>query len=748
MKKKRFQLLSNLRKFITNNLCWRIRKKNQRKQQIEDIETEAHISSQQMSTKLNQDISTQTSARPDLEFRELFSKDIFSLEDDNSLLILLTEGNVRQLPFPVVRRDILPVLYLPWITKTSDIRKGNTIEMQIGVPITTRYEELERSWITSRIFECSMESYPSLLTKMLVVPYVCEKYLFNLHIIAAALYYHYEPLTRPVKLELPNQGSLQIMRRKTLQVIPLLWITKKSDIREGHTVEMQIGVPNTTRYEELERSWMTSRIFECSMDSYPSLPTHMQVVPYVCKKSLFYLRFIAGSLCYEHEKLGKLESTCQGQFLKMRCETLHVILLPWITKTSDIREGNTVEMQTAVPITTRYEELERSWMTSRIFESSMESYPSLLTKMQVVPYVCKKSLFYLHLISYIYYYCEYEPNTRHGHFEFTDQGSKGYKESADSATSLSNAKSVQVIADMHTIKSQPGSENRVSKLPCTDTLEVNWSLNDIIVKEIHLTSLLVEDGDYKKLYKGYYGDTHFVASVYRRIPKKLDMTDLGRLRSPNLPELLGILQYNSHRWIIFVEAKFGDLCTLLKKDPQRTIFGEDSAKFVTVRMLLALAYLQSHGVVHGDIRPSKILINDMGMPMLGGLETVTWSSNRTLVRKGPKSMKIGFVAPEVMTGFRPQEASDIFSLGCVAYFIITGRRPFTKRNELLNKMKGPELLDERISPAGIEFITACLQKSIGRRFQLGPRLKYVHQNEWLADMAFDGAFPGSPLMKT
>ncbi|KAL3885760.1 hypothetical protein ACJMK2_025801 [Sinanodonta woodiana] len=641
MKKKRFQLLSNLRKYITNNLCWRIKKKNKRKQKLEDIEAEARLSSQQTSTKLNPDISTQTSARPDLEFRELFSKDIFSLEDDNSLLILLTEGNEMQLPFPVVRRDILPVISLPWIMKTSDIREGNTIEMQIRVPIKTRYEELERAWITSRIFESSMESYPSLLTKMLVVPYVCERYLFNIHIISAALYYKYEQLIRLISLELTNQRSFQRVRRKTLQVIPLLWITKISDIREGNTVEMQI----------------------------------------------------------------------------------------------------------VVPITTRYEELERSWITSRIFERSMESYPSLLIKMQVVPYVCKKSLFYLHLISCIYNYCEYEPITRTGHLEFTNQGSKGYMESADSANSLNNAHTVQVIADIHTIKSQSGSKNRVSKLPCTDTLEVNWSLNDITIKEIHLTSLLVEDADYKKLYKGYYGDTHFVASVYRRIPKKLDMADLGRLQSPNLTELFGILQYNSHRWIIYVEAKFGDLCTLLKKDPQRKVFGEDSAKFVTVRMLLALAYLQTHTVVHGDIRPSKILINDMGMPMLGGLETVTWSSNRTFVRKSPKSMKIGFVAPEVMTGCRPQQASDIFSLGCVAYFIITGRRPFTKRNELLNKMKGPELLDKRISPAGIEFISACLQKSIGRRFQLGPRLKYVRQNQWLEDMDIDREFPGSPLMK-
>ncbi|KAL3883282.1 hypothetical protein ACJMK2_029565 [Sinanodonta woodiana] len=599
-----------------------------------------HLSSQQTSTKLYPEISSQTSARPDLEFRELYSKDVFSLENDNSLLILLTEGNERQLPFPVVRRDILPVISLPWITKTSDIREGNTVEMMIGVPITTKYEELERSWITSRMFVSSVESYPSWLAKMQVVPYVCEKYIFNLYIIAAASYYKYEQLTRPVNVELTNQESFQIVRRKTLPIIPLLGITKTSDIREGNTVEMLTGLA-ITRYEELERSWITSRIFESSMESYLSLPTHMLVAPYVCKKSFFYLR----------------------------------------------------------------------------------------------------------LISCIYYYYEYEPITRHGHLEFTNQESKGYMESANSATSLNNAKTVQVIADIHTIKSQPDSKNRVSKLPCTDTLEVNWSLNDITIKEMHLTSLLVEDGDYKKLYKGYYGDSHFVASVYRRIPKKLDMADLGRLRCPNLSELFGILQYNSHRWIIYLEAKFGDLCMLLKKDPQSTVFGEDTAKFVTVRMLLALAYLQTHAVVHGDIRPSKILINDMGMPILGGLETVTWSSNRTLVIKSPKSMKIGFVAPEVMTGFRPQEASDIFSLGCVAYFIITGRRPFTKRNELLNKMKGPELLDKRISPAGIEFITACLQKSIGRRFQLGPRLKYVRQNEWLAYMDIDEEFPGSPLMK-
>ncbi|KAK3587816.1 hypothetical protein CHS0354_019682 [Potamilus streckersoni] len=708
---------------------------------------EAPPFSQQTATQLNPDISPQKSVHSDLQIPELFSKDIFSLEDDNSLLILLTEGNVRQLPFRVAMRETLPLIPLLWITKTSDIREGNTIEMQIELPITTRYEELERSWITSRIFLCSWSSYPSLPKTMQLVPYVWEISPFYLHLIAGVLYCKYEQLTRFGKLEFTNQGPCQVVKREILPVIPLLWITKASDIREGNRIEIQIAVPIASRYEDLERSWITAKIFECSWSSNPSLPSKMQIVPYVWKKSPFYLHLIVGVLCCKYEQLtrvGKLEFTKQGPFQVVKREIqvvkreiLLVIPLPWITKASDIREGNRIEMQIGVPIMTRYEELERSWITARIFECSWSSYPSLPSKMQIVPYVWKKSLFYLHLIVGALC-CKYEQLTRAEKLKSTNYGPNRDVENKDSEICLNNVKTGQVTADKHTIKSEPNSENRISNLPSTDNLEVNWSLIAINIKEMHLTSLLVEDGDYKKLYKGYYGDTHFVASDYRRIPKKLDMNDLGRLRSPNLPELFGIFQYNSHRWVIYVEAKFGDLHTLLKKDPHRTVFGEDSAKFVTVRLLSAIAYLQTHGVVHGDIRPSKILVNNLGMPMLGGLETVAWPSNKMFVRKSPKSLKIGFLAPEVLTGFRPQHASDIFSLGCVAYFIITGRRPFTKRSELLNEIKGPELLDIKLSLAG--------RKSIGRRFQLGTGLKHVRQNKWFADMDIDRDFSRNTLM--
>ncbi|KAK3599517.1 hypothetical protein CHS0354_006646 [Potamilus streckersoni] len=110
-------------------------------------------------------------------------------------------------------------------------------------------------------------------------------------------------------------------------------------------------------------------------------------------------------------------------------------------------------------------------------------------------------------------------------------------------------------------------------------------------------------------------------------------------------------------------------------------------------------------------------------------------------------MKVGFVAPEVLMGFRPQLASDIFSVGCVAYFMIAGRRPFTKRNELLNKVKAPELLNIKLSPAGLDFISSCLQKSIGKRLHLERELRCVHQKGWFADMNIYEDFPWSPLIK-
>jgi serine/threonine-protein kinase len=85
-----------------------------------------------------------------------------------------------------------------------------------------------------------------------------------------------------------------------------------------------------------------------------------------------------------------------------------------------------------------------------------------------------------------------------------------------------------------------------------------------------------------------------------------------------------------------------------------------------------LAYAHSQGVLHRDVKPENILIFADGRAVLGdfGASRFSKGATRTVTEAGT----LGYMAPEQAYG-RARFASDVFSLGLIAYEILTGVLP-------------------------------------------------------------------------
>ena len=156
-----------------------------------------------------------------------------------------------------------------------------------------------------------------------------------------------------------------------------------------------------------------------------------------------------------------------------------------------------------------------------------------------------------------------------------------------------------------------------------------------------------------------------------------------------------------------------------------------------------LAVAHAKGVVHRDIKPGNLfLCSDGRVKILDfGLASLrhTVSDDGTTASMGPalsvpgKIMgTVGYMSPEQVRGESADHRSDIFSLGCVLYEMIAGRRPFQRDTsvETMTAILREEPLS--ISDSGVaidpemeEILTRCLEKDPARRFQSASDLAFA-----------------------
>jgi serine/threonine-protein kinase len=106
----------------------------------------------------------------------------------------------------------------------------------------------------------------------------------------------------------------------------------------------------------------------------------------------------------------------------------------------------------------------------------------------------------------------------------------------------------------------------------------------------------------------------------------------------------------------------------------------DEAISIARKVGSALDYAHRNGVIHRDIKPANILLED-GEPQVADFGIALAVQNAGGGRLTETGLSLGtpyYMSPEQATGDRnPDARSDLYSLGCVAFEMLAGERPFT-----------------------------------------------------------------------
>ncbi len=93
--------------------------------------------------------------------------------------------------------------------------------------------------------------------------------------------------------------------------------------------------------------------------------------------------------------------------------------------------------------------------------------------------------------------------------------------------------------------------------------------------------------------------------------------------------------------------------------------------------LAALDHAHAKGIVHRDLKPENILITTEGVVKLTDLGLARAFADAKNTRAGAVTGTVQYLAPEQIRGEPADPRSDLYSLGVVAYELLTDRLPFT-----------------------------------------------------------------------
>lgn len=143
-------------------------------------------------------------------------------------------------------------------------------------------------------------------------------------------------------------------------------------------------------------------------------------------------------------------------------------------------------------------------------------------------------------------------------------------------------------------------------------------------------------------------------------------------------------------------------------------------------LLDALAHAHARGVIHRDIKPSNVLLDEDGSPVLTdfGLSRVLDITNDDQLSSHASGTP-RYMAPEQILGEAREQGpwTDIYSLGCLAHFLIRGRPPFQAADvkEVFEGHLGeppPPVEEEARVPKGVdEWLQMMLAKRPLERFR-------------------------------
>jgi TolB-like protein/Tfp pilus assembly protein PilF len=207
------------------------------------------------------------------------------------------------------------------------------------------------------------------------------------------------------------------------------------------------------------------------------------------------------------------------------------------------------------------------------------------------------------------------------------------------------------------------------------------------------------------------------------------------------PNILALHDFGHENSLIFAVMELLDGEALDRRLARESISWRKAVE-IAAAIADGLSAAHAKGIVHRDLKPANVFLTrsghvkvlDFGLATLSPFdpEGATIAPDHEETDPGVVMGTVGYMAPEQVKGERADSRSDIFSLGCVLYEMLSGRRAFrgdTAAETLAAVLRDrPEELRDSgrtIPPQVDAVVRRCLEKSPDERFQSARDLAFA-----------------------
>jgi serine/threonine-protein kinase len=220
---------------------------------------------------------------------------------------------------------------------------------------------------------------------------------------------------------------------------------------------------------------------------------------------------------------------------------------------------------------------------------------------------------------------------------------------------------------------------------------------------------------------------------------KTEALSAARISHPNIVNIYDVGQEKDTYYIVMELVDGKTLKDLIRSQAPLSI---EKAVDIAIMVCDGVHHAHEKGIIHRDIKPHNILITEHGMVKVADFGIARAVSSGTITYGNNIVGSVHYFSPEQARGEDINRTTDIYSIGCVLYEMLTGKLPFNADSPITIALRhihdvppSPRTINNEIPPALEGIIYKAMEKAPANRFStaLEMRNALLHLNKGIAE---------------